>query len=244
MSGEGNERAAARVAGVAFIVASVAAIVGGGLLVSVDDASSLTELAGDRTTLATGVVLELVLVAAVVTIAVALHPVLRRVSETLALGYVAARVVEAVVLLAATLAALVAIAVGDTDLPDRAAADQLVVATREWTYLVGSLILLGVGGLILYSLLYRGRLVPTWLSLWGLVGAALILARGVVELYVTDLSAVAQGLLAAPIGINEMVLAVWLIIRGAAPRVAGDEDPPVSSSVRRGVEQSGSSSGS
>ena len=103
MSGDGNERTAARVAGAAFIVASVAAIVGGGLLVSVDDASSLTELAGDRTTLATGVVLELVLVAAVVTIAVALHPVLRRVSETLALGYVAARVVEAVVLLAAVL---------------------------------------------------------------------------------------------------------------------------------------------
>ena len=92
MSGDGNERTAARVAGASFIVASVAAIVGGGLLVSVDDASSLTELAGDRTALATGVVLELVLVAAVVAIAVALHPILRRVSETLALGYVAARI--------------------------------------------------------------------------------------------------------------------------------------------------------
>ena len=63
-------------------------------------------------------------------------------------------------------------------------------------------------------MLYRAQLVPIWLSLWGLLGAVLILARGVLELYGVNLSAAIQGVLTAPIGINEMVLAVSLIIKG------------------------------
>jgi hypothetical protein len=71
-----------------------------------------------------------------------------------------------------------------------------------------------VSALILYPLLLRSRVVPAWLSVWGLLGGLLLLGRTVVEMYGTDLSGAAQALLTAPIGVNEMVLAVWLIIRG------------------------------
>ena len=56
--------------------------------------------------------------------------------------------------------------------------------------------------------------VPCWLSVWGLIGATLILVRGVLELYGIDLADAAQGVLTAPIGVNEMVLAVWLMLKG------------------------------
>ena len=90
----------------------------------------------------------------------------------------------------------------------------LVLAARDWTYLIGSMVLLGVGALLLYTLLLRSELVPTWLATWGLVGGALILIEGVLQMYGLDLPALVQVVLTAPIALNQMVLAVWLIVRG------------------------------
>lgn len=205
-------RRRARVIGTLFIVATVAAIVGGSLLLPVDEGRGLAEVAGADAQVVTGALLEILMVYAVLGIAVLFFPVLRGQDEGLALGYVAARTMEAVLLLVAASGALVVVAAS------RGAGVGLdvetVLAVREATYLLGSLVALGVGGLVLYWLLYRSGLVPTWLSLWGLVAAAMILGRGVVEVYGIELSGLAQGILAAPIALNEMVLAVWLIVRG------------------------------
>jgi hypothetical protein len=214
-----TDKLTARVVGVLFIVASVTAIVGGSL---VGDSDALGDLVGVQHRVITGVLIELVLVVSVVGIAVLAFPVLRRRDESLALGYVAVRTLEAVALLAASIAAVVAVALSDDEAQAVAGGervDDLVVATREWAYLMGSIVLFGVGALILYSVLYRAQLVPSWLSLWGLLGAVLLLARGVLELYGVNLSAAVQGVLTAPIGINEMMLAVWLIIKGFDGRV-------------------------
>ena len=90
----------------------------------------------------------------------------------------------------------------------------MLAAVRDRSYVVGSLLAFGVGALILYGLLYRSGFVPDWLALWGLIGAALITVRGIAEVAGTEFSGAVQGLLAAPIALNEMVLAVWLIIKG------------------------------
>jgi hypothetical protein len=211
-------RATARAVGALFIIATVAAILGGSLLLPLADATELAPLAGDKGQMISGALIELVLVLAVVGIAVLLFPVLRRHGEGAALAYVGVRTIEAVVLLVAALTGLVAAAVSET----AAAAGSgpiadLVLAVRDTTYLVGSTAMLGVGGLILYTLLYRSRLVPRWLSLWGLLGAALILGRGLLEVYGVELSGVVQGITAAPIGLQEMVLAAWLIVKGFNP---------------------------
>jgi Domain of unknown function (DUF4386) len=148
---------------------------------------------------------------------------------------VAARTLEAAALLGASITAVVAVALSDNEAPAVAGRERvgdLVVATREWVYLMGSIVLFGLGALILYSVLYRAQLVPIWLSLWGLLGAVLLLARGVLELYGVNLSAAVQGALTAPIGINEMVLAVWLIIKGFDGRVvSGHGDRALSPAV-------------
>jgi hypothetical protein len=209
-----SERAAARLIGALFIVASATAIIGGSLLLPVDDAESTTTLAGDETRLATGALLELVLVWSVIGIAALFFPVLKRRDEGLALAYVGARIVEASLLLAATVSAVAAVAVSKRGVDGAASAVDVLSITRERTYVLGSLLAFGVGALILYGLLYRSRLVPDWLALWGLIGAVLVTARGAIELYGTDPPAAVQGLLAAPVAVNEMVLAVWLIVKG------------------------------
>jgi hypothetical protein len=215
-----TDRTAARWVGVLFVVATAAAIIGGSMIESVlTDAPAVT--AGDELTVVSGVLLELVLVLAVVGIAALLFPVLRRRDEGLALGYLGVRMLEGVLLLVAAVCAMVILTVSDAAGAAGTAGQGALITfaevTRDWAYLIGSMVALGVGGIILYSLLLTGRFVPAWLSIWGLLGAVLILARGVLELYGVGFSTALQAALAAPIALNEMVLAVWLIVRGFAP---------------------------
>jgi hypothetical protein len=213
-----SNRTTSRIVGVLFIVASATAIAGGALLLPIDEPDFLTEVAARETQIVTGVVLELMLVAAVVAIAVLMYPILRRQDEAGALGYVGARTLEGGLLLAAAVSGLIVLSLSQeyvaSGLEGVQALGDAILAVREWTYLLGSMVALGVGALILNGLLLRSRLVPAWMSVWGLAGGGLILVRGLVEAYGVEVSGVAQGLLAAPIALQEMVLAVWLIVRG------------------------------
>ena len=78
---------------------------------------------------------------------------------------------------------------------------------------LGSMAVFSVSALILNYLLYRSRVVPTWISIWGFIGGVLLLASAIIEMFGTALGGW-QAIFTAPIGVNEMVLAVWLIIKG------------------------------
>lgn len=212
-----TDRTLGRLVGVLFIVASVAAIIGGSLLLPLQSDDYLAEVAAAEGQVVTGALIELVLVLSVLGIAALLLPVLRRHNEGLAVGYLATRTLEAVLLAAAAVSALVVLSLGrghGTGEAGVSALGDALLATRDWTYLLGSLVALGISTLILNALLRGARLVPGWLTVWGLVGGALVLLRGVIEAYGVDLSGAVQAVLAAPIGVQEMVLAGWLIIRG------------------------------
>jgi hypothetical protein len=207
----------ARVVGILFIVASVTAIIGGSMAaLPLEDADYLLGLAGQDTQVISGVLLLVVQTVAVVGIAVLLYPVLRLEHSGLALGYVAARTIEGVLVLVGALSvlALVTLSRDQAEAVGAPPLGEVLAATYDWSYLLGPMLFFSVSALILYPMLLRARLVPAWLPVWGLAGGLLLLARTVAELYGADLSGVAQGLLAAPIGINEMVLALWLIIKG------------------------------
>lgn len=207
----------ARIVGVLFIVASAAAIAGGSLLLPLSEPDYLASTAASEGQVVSGVLLELILVMSVIAIAAMLYPVLRRQNDGLALGYVGARALEGVLLLAAAISGLLVLSVGREYGAAAAGVQPLgdsLLATRDWTYLIGSLVVFGVSALILNSLLYTSRLVPTWISIWGLLGAALIALRGLMEMYGIDLSGLMQGAFAGPIAIQEMVLALWLIVKG------------------------------
>jgi hypothetical protein len=73
-------------------------------------------------------------------------------------------------------------------------------------------IVFSLGALMFYYLFYQTKLIPRWLSGWGLIGAILYLAAGMMALFGTQL-----GILLAPLGVQEMIMAVWLIVKGFAP---------------------------
>ena len=70
-------------------------------------------------------------------------------------------------------------------------------------------IVFSAGAMMLYILLYRSRLIPRWISGWGIVSAVLYFATGLIGLF-----GITQDVLMMPMLLQEMVMAVWLIVRG------------------------------
>jgi Domain of unknown function (DUF4386) len=213
----------ARIVGALFLTAMVTSLVGGIWLESIISAPDyLTTVSANETQVIVGVLLELINCAAVVGIAVTLFPVLKQQSEALALGYVGIRVVEAVILVIAVISPLALITVsqeyvaaGSSDASFFQTLGTLVVTAR--TYLTGLLTALffGLGALLLYSSLYRSRLVPRFISVWGLIAVVALWAWNLSEAFGMSISAgMVFGL---PIILNEIFLGIWLIAQGFNP---------------------------
>ena len=224
-----SHRAAARIVGVLFIVATVTSIIGGSLLLPLDDQNYLIDVAAHENQIILGFLLEFILALSVIGIAALLLPVLKPHGEGMAVGYVAVRTVEATFILIASITALVVLALSqDWGSAGGAGVEPVgsaLLSAREWALFVGTLVVFGVSAVILNTLLYRSRLVPVWLSLLGLVGGLLLLTSAVVEMfaYGVDAPVALQLLGAAPIALQEMILAVLLIWKGFAS--SAERDP-------------------
>lgn len=229
-------RSTARAVGALFIVASATAIAGGMLVEPItEDGADLAALHGQ---VSTGVLLEALLALSVIAIAVLLFPVLRGVHEGGALGYAALRTLEGGFVLIATSTAIVAVSLaeaGSLGSAEGGGALDVLLTTREWAYFTGTMLVFSVSAVVLGVLLVATRLVPRWLSGWGLVGGFLLLLRAVLELYGLEASLGLQFLWAAPIALQEMVFAVWLLVRGfdtGAALPADGESLPVDRAAR------------
>ena len=90
-----------------------------------------------------------------------------------------------------------------------------MLAQYHWLVDVGLLLAFSLGGLLYYVVFYRSRLIPRWLSVWGIGGVVLLMVAAVLLIFgvISPLSP-GQIALAVPIGVQEMVLAVWLIVKG------------------------------
>jgi len=155
-------------------------------------------------------------------IAIALYPVLRRYGRAMALGAVAARVVEGVLVLAGTLSLLALLTLaqeslssGWTDNTSTDASVQVLLAVREWvpSFMVLLPFLLGAG--MYYYLMYRSTIIPRWLSVWGLLAVALSFVATLYSGFTQEFGfTTLNTALNVPIGLQELVLAVWLIAKG------------------------------
>jgi len=178
-----------------------------------------------------GAICEIVLAISVIGTAVTLYPVVRREHEGLAIGYVAGRTVEAVVIITGIIS-LLAVVTLRQDLAGTPGAgtgalvtlSRALVAVHDWTFLIGPGLAIGVNTLLLATLMYRSRLVPRAIAVIGLAGGPLIFlsAFGVLLGAYSQLS-LAGSLPAVPVAVWEMSLAVWMIAKGfrspvSAPR--------------------------
>ena len=216
-------RGTAIVVGVLLIVCSVASILSVAPLGSLlDSPVNLAKLAANDNAVVLAALIEFVAAATGAGIAIALYPVLRHYGHAVAWGAAASRVVGAALVLVGTLSLLALLtlaqeSVGST-LPNNAATDasvQVLLAVRDWVwnFMVSLPFLLGAG--LYYYLMYRSSIVPRWLSVWGLLAVALSLVATLYSGFTQDFGLTTfSTALNAPIGLQEMVLAVWLIAKG------------------------------
>jgi hypothetical protein len=152
---------------------------------------------------------------AVVLIPAMMFPILKKQNEGMALGYLVLRVVEGVTQVADALILLTLLSLSQefvaAGLPVSSSfqtSGALISAANNWATLFDPIVF-GLGALIFYYMLYASRLVPRWLSVWGLLGGALVFAFGLMWMFGNE-----QLYLALPIAVQEMVLAAWLIVKG------------------------------
>lgn len=207
--------------GILFILCSAAAILsivplGSAVGAPVDFAM----LAANDARVVWTALIEFVWAATGMGIAIGLYPVLRRFSPALAVGSVTGRVVENVFVLLGTLSLLVLLTVSQQAVGSGAASafqvsGDTLVAVRDWVHGFVAMIPFGIGSLLYNYVLYRSRLVPWWLSGWGLVAVVLSLCAALYAGFTQQFGfTTVNSVLSAPIGLQEMVLAVWLIVKG------------------------------
>jgi hypothetical protein len=151
-----------------------------------------------------------------------LFPALRRVDPAWALWSLVLRSFETVVFIAAALLLLsipaLAHAAAGAGAEGRAALQGVAAAMKgAWDAASGVLGILAwsLGAAIYHVLFYKGRLIPRWLALWGIVGAPFAFVGCVLALIgIVPIEAPANTLLNLPLGLQEIPLALWLIAEG------------------------------
>lgn len=189
-----------------------------------DRADYLARLAGSENGVIWTALLEFTWAATGAGIALGLYPVIRTYGRGLALASVAGRVAEGVLVLVGTLSLLALFTLGQAASEPGAntaalgASGDTLLALREWAFGFVAMLPFLTGALLYYVVLYRSRLVPRWLSGWGVAGAALGLLATVYSGYTQGFGmSTAETLLYLPIGVQELVLAGWLLAKGFSP---------------------------
>lgn len=221
-----NARKIAIVAGVFFLMTEVTAVVG--LLLyqgAMHDVNFiLGGSAGDSGVLL-GAFCEALLAIANIGTAVTLFPIVRKQSEGLALGYVAGRVVESIIIIVGIITMVTLVRMRqDVAGAAGASAISLVVAGRtlmaihDWTFLFGPDLVLGLNSFMLAYLMYRSALVPRAIAIMGLVGGPLVsLAATLVLFGILKQYSSIQTIAALPVFLWEVSVAVWMIAKGFNP---------------------------
>jgi hypothetical protein len=221
-------RAIAVISGVMFVLATVAAILAAAadpILTGTDYLSKISASAG---AIRWDAILYIIAALTSAGIAITLYPVLKRVSAGLALGSVVFRAIEAVFYLVAVIYLLSLVTLSQQFISAGAAegssllpVGNLLLKLREHATLLG-VFSFNVGAFMYYYLFFQSRLIPRWLSGWGIFAVTLMMVACVLAL-LSDRPITGYTFLVLPIALQEIVLAVWLIVRGfSTPTVESD----------------------
>ncbi|MFA6097440.1 MAG: DUF4386 domain-containing protein [Candidatus Paceibacterota bacterium] len=221
------------ITGALFIVATVSGFLANSLIGSIIGASDyLVQIVANKNMIVLGAIFSFMAAVGSAGIAMSLYPVLRKYNEGLALGSVGFRLVEGVFYLVSALGLLSLlslsqeyISAGSQAAPAFQVLGHLILEVRVWAGFVFGVIAFCIGGSLYYYIMYRARLIPRWLSAWGLVGLALLFLMSLLLAFGERISEPSGNLLllAAPIAIQEMVFAVWLIVKGFNPSAIASE---------------------
>jgi hypothetical protein len=225
-------RTTARIVGLLFVAGMVIGIGGNVLILSILGVPDpLSNVSANSMLVAVAASLWLMTVVGDAAHGVLMFPILKRQSERIAIGYLAARIVDAVFIAVMVLFILGQIPLaseylkaGPSDASYLQALSTMFVDVNLYAYHI-AMFTLGIAGLLLCYTFYRAKLVPRPLAVWGLIGYAIILCGSLLEILGFNLLSIH----AIPGGLWELFIGVWLIARGFnpsafVPESAGPDD--------------------
>lgn len=210
-------------AGILFIIAAVAAIIGVLLYNPIlHDPDYIIKGTGHETQIYWGAFFEILTAFAVIGTPIALYPVLKKINQSMAIATVSFRLLEATMIIVGILSLLTIVTLShefsngaNTDTASYLIAGKSLIALHNWTFAFGPNIVLGPSTFLTSYLLYRSKLIPRYISILGLIGGPFISICGVLVMFGVFLQVSLWGvLLAIPVFLYEMSLAVRLLVKG------------------------------
>ncbi|ANE45845.1 hypothetical protein SY83_05480 [Paenibacillus swuensis] len=214
----------AKIVGALFILAAVSSIIAAFNLYRpiLDDPDYLIQGAKHANQVILGALMELILVVSAVGTAATMFPLLRKYNETIALWHLCFRFLEAVIITIGVISVLSLVTLsrefvstGASDPATFQVSGTLLIAIHDWTFMLGPLFMLGINTIMYSYIFYKSKLVPRFISILGITGAALVFIYGLLVMFGVIEQVSAWGaILALPVATTEMILAVWLIVKG------------------------------
>ncbi len=173
-----------------------------------------------------GILLDFICAPAMILIPIMLFPLFKIFNERIALGYVVFRLLEGVLHIFLTINSLSLISLSQDYLHSGAPPDSYfqvlgnsIHARTEWATLL-YIIVYTLGAILFYYLLFKSKLIPRWLSGWGFLAAVLLSIGALLHMF--DIFGAmplmkAMAYFAPPIGLQELVMSIWLIVKGFNP---------------------------
>jgi hypothetical protein len=209
------------IAGTLYIVATVAGVLSA--IVSapfLEKPLNLSRIAANKSDVLMAALFISIMGIAVAGIAIWLYPILKKVDPALAFAFVTTRIVEGTLFFVGTVSLLLLLPLSQEFVNEGAPAasffqtiGNFTASASDITIYIGMTVFC-LGALMLYYMLYQTKLVPTWLSIWGGIGILMMLVSNILYLSGYSLSPSETGALNGPIALQEMVLAVWIIVKG------------------------------
>ena len=221
-----SERKTAIIVGVLFIIGTVSGILAAVVTAPIRAGSTFPlNISASEPQWIIGTLLILLMGLSLAMVPVLLYPILKKYNEVLAFGSVLFRgVLEQVgeILYVISFFLLLTVSevygkTGAADISNFQTLGSMLIAAGHWIQNINGVVF-SIGTLMMFTLFYQTRLIPRWLSVWGVIGAVLYPIAYIVSmfspLHLAPDAGVGIGLLLIPTAIQEMVFAVWLIVKG------------------------------
>lgn len=215
-----SNRKKTKIAGTLYIIGTIAGILS--IVPAIDAPDFLIKASANANQVLSGALFQFIMTIAYVGFATTLYPILRKFKESLALGFLSFRIIAAVLNIIGFISVLLLLSLsqefviaGAPDASYYQTLGDLLRSGRDFVNHVAMILALSAGSLMFYILLYQAKLIPRWLSLWGLLGTVFTISASLLVMFhLIDIITTIYIVLNLPLILLEIVLAIWLIAKG------------------------------
>lgn len=208
------------IAGLLYIVGTVAGVLS--IAPAVDASDYLLKASANANQVLLCALFQFLMTIAYLGFAITLYPILRKHMESLTLGFLSFRIIAAVLNIIGFISLLLILSLSQqyvkTGMPDSSyfqILGDLLRSGRDFVNHVAMILATSVGGLMFYLLLFKTKLIPRWLSLWGFIGTIFTTFASLLIMFrIIDIITSTYIILNLPLILLEIVLAIWFILKG------------------------------